>query len=88
MRIVRRRVQKAIERYAEAVAEDSWKGGGDPADISAIERELKESKAVLDLLIKFIVPERGFDVERTDLDKPRRKSAEERANRIAGAAGT
>ena len=67
MRIVRRRVQKAVKRYANAVAEDSWKGGGDPADIPAIERELRESKAALSLLIELIVPERGLDVERTDL---------------------
>ena len=70
MRIVRRRVQKAIERYVAAFADDSWKGGGDPADITSIERELRESRAALNLIIELIVPERGLTVERTDL-KPK-----------------
>ena len=65
--ITRHRIQKAIKRYANAVAEDSWKGGGDPADIPSTERELKESKSSLDMLILLIIPARGLDVERTDL---------------------
>ena len=68
MMITRHRIREAIKRYASAVAEDSWKGGGDPADIPAIERELKESKKSLDVLIFIIIPAKGLDVERMDLN--------------------
>ena len=67
MIITRHRIRAAITRYAKAVAEDSWKGGGDPADIPAIQRELKESKSSLDMLILLIIPAGGIDIERTDL---------------------
>lgn len=64
MMITRHRVRTAIRRYACALAEDSWKGGGDPTDIPSIERELKESKSSLDMLILLIIPTKGLDVER------------------------
>ena len=67
MMITRHRIQRAIKRYACAVADSSCKDGGDLADIPAIERELKESKSSLEMLIFLIIPARGLDVERTDL---------------------
>lgn len=67
MMITRHRVRKAIQRYASALADDSWKGGGDPEDIPSIELELKNSKANLEMLILLIIPAKGLDVERTDL---------------------
>ena len=66
MIITRHRVRQAIKRYASDVAEDSWKGGGDPEEIPSIEKELKESKNNIEMLIMLIVPAKGLDVERKD----------------------
>jgi hypothetical protein len=37
-----------INEYAEAMVAESWKGGGDPADIPVVEAQLELSKAKLD----------------------------------------
>jgi hypothetical protein len=37
-------VRTAIRRYANAFENDSWKGGGDPADWPQIEQELADAK--------------------------------------------
>ncbi|KKM91109.1 hypothetical protein LCGC14_1231830 [marine sediment metagenome] len=66
MIITRHRIQTAIKRYANAFADASWKGGGDPADIPSIEQELKNAKLHLNLLVLLIVPAGGLDVERTE----------------------
>ncbi len=38
-----RPLKAAIQRYARARIADSWKGGGDPADVLFIERELVDA---------------------------------------------
>lgn len=40
-------LKKAIEMYAQACVNDSWKGGGDPADFPEIERKLAEAVSLL-----------------------------------------
>ena len=40
-------LKKAIEMYAQACVNDSWKGGGDPADFPEIERKLKDAEVLL-----------------------------------------
>ena len=47
----RDRLVRAIERYARARVDNSWKGGGDPDDIPRIERRLKRASADLNKLI-------------------------------------
>jgi len=34
-------LEQLISAYAEATMQDSWKGGGDPADIPLLEKELE-----------------------------------------------
>lgn len=60
MRISRRKLWGAIQRYADAQQEDSWKGGGDPDSIPEIELELKTSAANLEYLVSLIVPPDGI----------------------------
>jgi hypothetical protein len=47
----RRRLRRAINRYARAYCENSWKGGGDPDAIPAIERELRDARKALKRLL-------------------------------------
>jgi hypothetical protein len=42
---------RLIEAYRDAAIEDSWKGGGDPADIPGIERTVKCAKDDLNAFI-------------------------------------
>lgn len=44
----RRRLVTLLHKYAQAIVNDSWKGGGDPADIPEIEAELINAKRNLD----------------------------------------
>lgn len=37
-------LERLIEAYVQAAIADSWKGGGDPADIPAIELDLIVAK--------------------------------------------
>lgn len=46
-----RKLVKLIERYRDAEVEDSWKGGGDPADIPYIEEELRLARSALEQYI-------------------------------------
>jgi hypothetical protein len=41
-----------VNRLVKAEVADSWKGGGDPADIPYIESELKDSRAELKAFLK------------------------------------
>lgn len=41
----KRAIQRAVRQLVKAEVNDSWKGGGNPADIPIIEMELKETKA-------------------------------------------
>lgn len=43
----RNRITRAINKYVRAFDADSWKGGGDPADIPAIEARLRQAKKQL-----------------------------------------
>lgn len=40
----RQRLLRAIRRYVLAYECNSWKGGGDPADYPAIEKELRAAR--------------------------------------------
>ena len=46
-----RRMRNCIRRLVKAEIANSWKGGGDPADTPAIEKELKLAKAALNRAI-------------------------------------
>ena len=52
----RTKLERLIRRACNAELDDSWKGGGDPADWPAITRELRKArlalKAFLDELTK------------------------------------
>lgn len=48
----RARLRRAIGRYTRAYNADSWKGGGDPDDIPAIEQELRSARKALSALLK------------------------------------
>lgn len=41
-------VHKLLQRLIDAEVADSWKGGGDPADIPEIEQELREARAAFE----------------------------------------
>lgn len=43
----RNRITRAINKYVRAYDADSWKGGGDPAEIPAIELRLKRARSAL-----------------------------------------
>lgn len=43
----------AIQRYAQACVADSWKGGGDPADIPDIEDELSNAQCALEDIVHY-----------------------------------
>ncbi len=47
-------LRRMIEAYKFAHEVDSWKGGGDPEDVPAIEKRLKEADARLYQFIKSI----------------------------------
>lgn len=47
-----KRLRRAIRRLVLAHEADSWKGGGDPDDIPAIERELKAARKALNALLR------------------------------------
>ena len=42
---------RAIQRYADAQEQDSWKGVGDPESIPAIEAHLRLTRAKLNAII-------------------------------------
>lgn len=46
------RIKRAAQRYAIARSNDNMKGGGDPEDYPAIERELRLARARLDKVIR------------------------------------
>lgn len=43
-------IRAAVERLIDAEVADSWKGGGDPADIPYIEQELEIARMKFDSL--------------------------------------
>lgn len=49
-----RAVRLAVRRLIEAEVADSWKGGGDPADIPDIEDELIEARVQFEEALKEI----------------------------------
>lgn len=55
----RNRLQRAINRYARACVEFSWRGGGDPMDVPAIEWRLKLALRHLNKVLDEIVPVPG-----------------------------
>lgn len=52
MTISQNTLRRAIIAYTAAAIADSWKGGGDPDDIPAIEQRLKRAHARLDHLLR------------------------------------
>ena len=48
-------LMRAVRRYVHAYNCDSWKGGGDPADIPAIERELRNARKALKKTIAEVI---------------------------------
>lgn len=44
-------LRKLIEEFRDTEVADSWKGGGDPADVPFIERELEVAKTNLEQFI-------------------------------------
>lgn len=50
----KRALMEAIKAYAEAAIADSWKGGGDPADIPEIEQMLEGAMQRLLLSVDFL----------------------------------
>ena len=46
-----KQLKVAIQELVDAEVADSWKGGGDPADIPIIEAELKACRIVVSALI-------------------------------------
>ena len=49
---MKEKLRKAIQRLVDAEVADSWKGGGDPADIPFIEQELELAKMYLEIILK------------------------------------
>jgi hypothetical protein len=49
-----RNVEAAVRRLVKAEVADSWKGGGDPADVPEIEAELKSARRALRNLLERI----------------------------------
>ncbi len=66
MRIHRKKLWDAIQRYADAHREDAQKGGGDPGSIPEIEEELSAASVDLTLLVRLVVPVSGVNVERVN----------------------
>lgn len=52
----RLKLKAVVRRLVRAEVADSWKGGGDPSDIPAIEQELKQAKGALDRAIDRVIP--------------------------------
>lgn len=48
------KLRELIADYRDAEIADSWKGGGDPADIPGIEADLREAKTALEVFIHTI----------------------------------
>ena len=46
-----RRAQSIIQRFEDAAVSYSWRGGGHPGDIPAIEAEYREAKEALKAFI-------------------------------------
>lgn len=46
------RIKRAVTRLIKAEVADSWKGGGDPNDIPAIEAELKLARKHFDEVLR------------------------------------
>lgn len=44
-------IKAAVQRLVDAEVADSWKGGGDPADIPYIEQELEIARMKFDSLM-------------------------------------
>lgn len=54
-----RKLRELIRRFADAQEADSWKGGGDPDETPAIERELAEAWDQLSRYIRKLVQDRA-----------------------------
>lgn len=48
---VAKEIRAAVKRLIDAEVADSWKGGGDPADIPYIEQELEIARMKFDSLM-------------------------------------
>lgn len=47
-------LMRFIQNYADAQEANSWKGGGDPADVPVIEAQLQLAKAQLEQFIEIL----------------------------------
>ncbi len=55
-RAKRAKLRRAIKLYTLWYEADSWKGGGDPADIPGIEAKLREADEHLQAVIAEVLP--------------------------------
>lgn len=51
MSTMAKEIKAAVQRLVDAEVADSWKGGGDPADIPYIEQELEIARMKFDSLM-------------------------------------